>query len=248
MCAGGVGIGLGVAGCLLLCVVGYIGYDAYRLYEVKPCVEAAKEKVASLKELPDKYKKETQGYTDELQALKDKAQAKVSELTHAAGKAAMSFDMAKAKELKQEASDEMAKDKKEQEAITDKMKAVPGELKEETCDDGEAVPAQFQTCLDYLSGNIVYTVLAPKGMPTSEDLQPYIDQANSLVSSAGCGSAASLAALLSAGDMLSLSAQTTSSGVLFLVVASFSAMVASFMLATGRRSNMLALTEPLVMP
>lgn len=247
MCAGGVGIGLGVAGCLLLCVFGWIGFDAYRLYEVKPCVEEGKAKVESLKELPDKYKQETKGYTDELKALKDKASAKVSKLTHEAGQAAMHFDLAKAKELKKEASDEMAEDKKEQSTITGKIKAVPSELKEETCGDGEAIPGQFQTCLDYLSGNIIYMVLAPKGMPKSEDLKPYIDKAAGLVSSAGCGSAASLAALLSAGDMLSLSAQT-SSGVLFLAAMSFTAMAASFMYAAGRRGSMHALSEPLVMP
>jgi len=248
MCGGGVGIGLGVAGCLLLCVVGWIGFDCYRLYEVKPCVEEAKEAVTKLKDLPSKYKKETTGYTNELKALKDKGTAKVNELLHEAAQAGMHFDTAKAQELKNEASAEVAKDAEEQKTITDKIKAVPGELKEETCDDGAAIPSQFQTCLGYLSGNIIYAVAAPKGMPTSEELQPYIQQATGLVKSAGCGSPAALAALLSAGDALNLSAQMTSSGVLFVAAASVSAMAASFLLAAGRSGSMRALREPLVEP
>eukprot|EP00419_Tripos_fusus_P024721 CAMPEP_0172697766 /NCGR_PEP_ID=MMETSP1074-20121228/28981_1 /TAXON_ID=2916 /ORGANISM="Ceratium fusus, Strain PA161109" /LENGTH=211 /DNA_ID=CAMNT_0013518703 /DNA_START=20 /DNA_END=655 /DNA_ORIENTATION=+ len=211
MCGGATGMIAGGLGCLLLTVVGWIGYDSYRIYEMKPCVQEAEDKVHMLKGLPAKYEK------------------KSGKLVQEAKQAAMHFDLAKAKELKKEASDEMH------------------EMHEETCGDGEAIPEQFATCLDYLSGNIIYLVLAPKGLPKSSDVKPYIEKAEAIVSHAGCGSAAALAALYSTGDTLRLSAQTLSSGLLFVVSVSFSAMVASFTFAAGRRSAH-GLREPLVMP
>merc|ERR1719330_2274992 len=99
---------LGACSCVLVC---WIGFDAWRLSQVKPCVVGATAAVEKLKELPDKYKQKAADDKAEIQDLKDSANAKYTDLKGEAKQAAMSFDWSKAKELKDAASAELSKHK-----------------------------------------------------------------------------------------------------------------------------------------
>eukprot|EP00413_Alexandrium_margalefii_P048059 CAMPEP_0204592492 /NCGR_PEP_ID=MMETSP0661-20131031/50969_1 /ASSEMBLY_ACC=CAM_ASM_000606 /TAXON_ID=109239 /ORGANISM="Alexandrium margalefi, Strain AMGDE01CS-322" /LENGTH=241 /DNA_ID=CAMNT_0051602723 /DNA_START=47 /DNA_END=772 /DNA_ORIENTATION=+ len=193
-----VGTGLGVVCCVLLSVVGYVGFDAYRLSEVKPCVAEAAGTLAKLKALPAKFANKTAALEDKLTALKDEGEKKYSDLESQAKKAAWSMDLSKARELKDKASAELQEAREKEAAIRGEMDAIAGDLKTETCSDGEAVATDFGTCLGYLHLNLVYLVLNPPGMPTADSVKPSVDSAKSVLSNAGCDASPGMEVVLTA--------------------------------------------------
>merc|ERR1712048_16470 len=100
---------------------------------------------------------------------------------------------------------------------------------------GKAIPAKLNKCMGYLSGNLVYSVFAPSGIPSPQSIQPLIDQVDGLLSKAGCESSAE--SLMSVSSIGSASISMASVG--YGVALTLSMLFAAYVLKGGARSDTL---------
>lgn len=164
------------AGVICALSFGYLGFQAYQMTEVAPCVSQAQEQ---LKALPGRIHTLASKVADQ---SKEQASEVSEEL-----KAARRMDGFNVAKLGEDASRIKEEGQKKAEATRAKADAE----KEDIC---ASVAGSAKQCLGYLQGNIVYTLLAPPSIPSPDQVQGLVAKAQDALETAGCKASATRAA------------------------------------------------------